>query len=377
MAGAILERELAATSRHGVEFAVANRTDDTEIRRLLRANPMAGSISVSLEREPDYFADANLLGEAKQTIVARENGRIVCVGSCTIRQRFINGKPRRVGYLGGLRLDQSHIGRFDILRRGYEFFRELQTAAPAELYFTSIASDNERARYFLERGLRGMPRYEFIGEFITLLLPTGGRPSCRTEPSLDRFSLNDLATRLNTHNSHFQFAPVWTGGELISLENLGLRASDFHVFHEDGSMSAGAALWNQQQFKQTVIRGYRQPLAFLRPAYNLSARLFGQPRLPAIGAGLSNAFVSHLFGNEQQSDKLIQLIYELRSSASQRAIELITLGFAANDPHLEVVCRQFRHRKYRSRIYTVCWPNIGESSDRLNGAILAPEVSLL
>jgi len=377
MAGAILERELTATSRHGVEFAVANRTDDAEIRRLLRANPMAGSISVSLEREPDYFADANLTGEAKQTIVARDNGRIVCVGSCTIRQRFVNGKPRRVGYLGSLRLDRSHAGRFDILRRGYEFFRELQTAAPAELYFTSIASDNERARNFLERGLRGMPRYEFIGEFVTLLLPNGGKLSSRTTPPSDRLSLGEIATRLNEHNSHFQFAPVWTADELASLETLGLRTGDYHVIRKEGSILAGAALWNQHQFKQTVIRGYRHPLAFLRSAYNLNARLFGQPELPAVGASLSSAFVSHLFGNEGQSDKLIQLISELRFIASRQGIQLVTFGFAENDPRLEAVCRQFRHRKYHSRIYTVRWPHVGEFSEELNGATLAPEVSLL
>src|SRR5215469_6102172 len=90
------------TARSGrVEFAVANEGDDAEIRRLLRENPMAGEISLSLEREPHYFADANVLGETKQTIIARESGRVVCVGSCTIRQRFINGAPCRVGYLGG------------------------------------------------------------------------------------------------------------------------------------------------------------------------------------------------------------------------------------------------------------------------------------
>lgn len=375
MAGAVLERELTRT--HNVEFTVANRSDDSAIRHLLRANPMAGSISVSLEREPDYFADAHSPGENKQTIIARKNGRVVCVGNCTIRQRFINGEPRRVGYLGGLRLDVSHAGRFDMVRRGYEFFQELQSAAPADFYFTSIASDNQRARNFLERGLRGMPRYEFIGEFVTILLPTGGKLPGEIESQSRAFSLTDIAAELNKHNASFQLAPVWTADELAGLEILGLRAGNFHIIRQDHSVVLGAALWDQRAFKQTVIRGYRQPLAFLRPAYNSSACLFGRPKLPAVGSGLSNAFVSHLFGKEGPSDTLVQLISELRSIATHRAIELLTLGFAANDPRLEVVCRRFRHRKYRSRIYIVRWPQIGGAADELTNAILLPEAALL
>src|SRR5437016_827244 len=153
MARAVLERELNATNGRCAQFAVATEADDAEIRRLLRENPMPGRISLSLEREPCYFAGARLPGEAKQTIIAREEGRIVCVGNCVIRERFVNGEPRRVGYLGGLRLDAQYAGRFDIVRRGYEFFHQLQAGAPADFYFTSIAADNERARTFLERGL--------------------------------------------------------------------------------------------------------------------------------------------------------------------------------------------------------------------------------
>src|SRR5262245_23014681 len=127
MARAVLERKLTATASGRLKFDIAGPADGGEIRRLLRENPMSGRISISLEREPDYFADAYLPGEAKQTVIARENGRAVCVGSCTVRQRFVNGEPARIGYLGGLRLDAPQAGRFDIVRRGYEFFRELQS----------------------------------------------------------------------------------------------------------------------------------------------------------------------------------------------------------------------------------------------------------
>src|ERR1700722_5671643 len=192
MAGTTLDRQLTTAGTARVPFAPPPPADDADIRCLLRENPMPGQITLTLEREPDYFADADLPGTVKQTIIANQGGRIVCIGSCAIRERFVNGHSRRVGYLGGLRLDARTAGRFDILRRGYEFFRELQVDRPADFYFTSIAADNAPARKFLERGLPGMPAYEFIGEFVTVLIPMKSRASDHTEPEADALDLGGL-----------------------------------------------------------------------------------------------------------------------------------------------------------------------------------------
>ena len=67
--GAVIESQLSASRPGRVQFDLANAEDDAGIRRLLRANPMPGTITISLEREPGYFADAALPGGGKQTIV--------------------------------------------------------------------------------------------------------------------------------------------------------------------------------------------------------------------------------------------------------------------------------------------------------------------
>lgn len=335
---------------------------------------MPGAISLSLEREPDYFADADQPGETKQTIVAHESGRIVCVGNCTTRLRFVNGQPRRVGYLGGLRLDATVAGRFDILRRGYEFFRELQTSAPADFYFSSIAADNHRARNVLERNVKGMPRYEFLGEFITLLIgapsPASARSRTQLRPADPVRRAPQLAPRLNDFNQHHQFAPHWTTAQLDSLVHLGLHIEDFLASTEpDGKLTA--AIWDQRSFKQTVIRSYAPWLVLLRPAINLAARFTGKPGLPAVGNALSHAFVSHLATAD------LNFLNRLRNRATERGIEWLTLGFAANDPRLQHIRQDLRCCEYRSRLYLVRWPGLGSAAAELDHRILAPEVALL
>ncbi|HXI72548.1 MAG TPA: hypothetical protein VNN22_19570 [Verrucomicrobiae bacterium] len=382
MAGTTLDRQLTTVHTGRLPFALATPADDADIRRLLRENPMPGQITLTLEREPDYFADADLPGTEKQTIIANEGGRMVCVGNCSIRERFVNGQPRRVGYLGGLRLDSRATGRFDILRRGYEFFRELQTDKPADYYFTSIAADNLPARKFLERGLPGMPAYEFAGEFVTLLIGTPGTvpARCGVDGKLTVPGVPDtgaLFANLHDVNRSFQFAPCWTTDEITALRPLGLRSEDFQIISTGRSVITCAALWDQRAFKQTVIRGYSPWLAMARPAVNFAARIIGKPRLPAAGSVLAHAFVSHLAVEPENPDALIALIAKLRMCAAGRRIGFLMLGLAANDPRLTLLRRKFNGREYRSRIYVVRWPGLGGSASELDGRCHGPEVALL
>jgi len=382
MARAVPERELMP-GLGGVRFDVAQKADDADIRRLLRENPMQGRIALSLERDPDYFKDACLPGETKLTIVAREKGRLVCVGACATRQRFVNGAVRRVGYLQGLRLDSTCAGRFDIVKRGYRFFQELQASAPADMYFTSIATDNLRARQLLEAGLSGMPCYEFLGEFVTLVLPVGRWSSNRSNDSASPDSvapappLEELADYLNENNAAYQFAPCSGADELAALECLGLTLKDFHFVRRGGRIKGCAALWDQRAFKQWVIRGYRPGLRRARPLLNLAARLYGGLQLPPVGTTLAQALVSHVAGDADDTDSLVEAIDQLGIAAMRGKIKFLALGFAANDPRLAVARRKFPCREYRSRLYAVRWEEMGGSAADLDPRVLQPELALL
>jgi hypothetical protein len=389
MAGTLSPSELTMNdvSSDRAKFSLATPADDAEIRRLLRENSMPGRITVALEREPDYFAqDRRQVGE-HQTIIVRQGARAIGFGTCSVRSRFVNGRPQRVGYLSGLRLDAQVAGRFDLLRRGYKLFRELRRPDGPGHYFTSIAADNHRALQFLERGLPGMPAYEFVSEFVTLLVRVPRRgfrgPNSRTPVSDRNFQANEcsasaeeLAAFLNEHNRQYQFTACWTADELTALRPLGLRLEDSRVIRDGARVIACAALWDQRSFKQVVVRGYAQPLAMLRPLINLSARLTGAPRLPAIGSVLAHAMVSPLAAQADRPELPGLLIEELVSVAGNRGLDFVTLGFAANDPRLAAVRSRFACREYRSRLYSVHWPETAGAAG-LDGRLPWPEVSLL
>ncbi|RLE19989.1 MAG: hypothetical protein DRJ61_09695 [Acidobacteria bacterium] len=362
-----------------LEFRPADEGDDEAIRRLLRENPMQGGIRLSFEREPSFFLDADMRGEARQTLVAREGAKLLAVGSCTVASCFVNGQVRRVAYLSALRLDRSHMGRADILLRGYRAFRELQRADPPDFFFTSISSDNDRARRFLERGLPGMPEYEFLGEYLTLLLPI---PRKR-RGSISRWTLSSMPPErflprlIDQYSRSFHFAPRISESLIAAQRKLGLDNGDFLVMEEKGVVTACAALWDQRCFKQSVVRGYSTRLRRIRPLLNLAAKFSGRPCLPPVGSVVSHASLSFAAMDPRDSQGFVECVEALRHLAAERGLDYLSLGLAAADPRVGVLRRRSRHREYRSRIYVVSWPEMGGSLSRLDDRLVCPELAWL
>ncbi|PWU09150.1 MAG: hypothetical protein C5B50_28065 [Verrucomicrobia bacterium] len=370
---------------------MARKEDDAAIRRLLRDNPMEGDIVLSFEREPDYFRGTPLPGSDDQTILAFEGNHVVCMGRCSTRTRYLNGRPRRVAYLSELRLDRRFAGRADIVRRGYQFFEQL--GGSADYYFTSIASDNERSIRLLERGLPGFPAYSVLGELKTVVIPVPSssagakRLHDRASHQLRRWSLrhttaaahepDHLAQFLNRAGERRQLASSWTGEELARLGEFGLDLADIHLVLEGDKIVGCVAIWDQRLFRQTVIRGYSRKLSLLRPWLNASARIFGFPRLPVPGSALAHAFLSPFAVCSEQPSIFVNLVQLCLACASSKDIEYVTLGLDAREPAFAAICKTFSCRVYSSRLYQVHWLRAKARPEPLDGRPLLPEIAFL
>jgi hypothetical protein len=385
MAGTIIESQLTAPASAVTRFALAAEGDDDAIRRLLRVNPMEGEIKLSFDREPNYFYSAQVAGAEDQTILCFQRARLVCMGRCSVRHRFVNSRIRRVGYLSDLRLDSSAQGRFDLLRRGYRFFHQLHLANPADFYFTSVSTDNFRSLRFLERGLSGMPVYQPLADFVTLLIavPSNARrlPTVKADGRSivtgSKENLSALVECLNSHAKQHNLTAVWNEEKVLSLEHHGLPLGDFRLLLDNGKITACAALWDQRGFRQMVIRGYSRRLALMRPWLNVVTGIFGAPQLPPVGSTLALGFLSPLVVWPDDNPALLSLIKSSLSLAVDRGLAYLTLGFAANDPRLKMVYSQFQCRQYKNRLFGVRWREADSIDITLNGHLLFPEIALL
>jgi radical SAM superfamily enzyme YgiQ (UPF0313 family) len=351
--------------------------EEGELRQLLRRAVLPGHVRVAFTREPNYFAGEQLAGASDHTVVARVNGAMVGVGRCSVHTLYRNGAPQRIGYLGELRVTEGTPGSVRILRDGFAALSEACANDPVDACFTSIATDNTRARRVLEHGARlGLPPYRSLAPLVTLVAPVArgagrGATDAASQPPVDH---EELTHFLATHAPRRQLTLSWDRTRWEALANHGIAAADLCVVRHEGAIVGAAAVWNQTSFRQTVIDGYTGVLRLTRPLVNAVSALVRRPGLPPAGSVLAQGV---LLGATVASDAhWPALWWRVHARAQQLGLSWLTIARDARDPELARLRPLLRAREYHTTLYDVRWPTHG-GGDGWDARVVAPEVGLL
>jgi hypothetical protein len=364
-----------------LHFEIAAEKHDAVIRRLLKSTPLEGDIKISLEREPSYFHGAKLLSQESRTLLAFCGTEPICMGSCGIQERFLNGKPCRMGYLGELRLQKRFQGRFDVLRRGYSHFAKTHELLPLDYYFTSISANNERSVRFLEKGLRGMPKYERLQKLKTLFIrvPVGYKIEDSSEGAgiiqCSQEHVSALVSFLNLYGARCQLAKVWTETELLKERGEGLTHKNYFLAQCKEGIIGCAFLWDQRKFKQLVVQGYSPRLRLIKPFYNLASIFTGAPRFPKIGHSISFGAVSLFSSAAMDLSSQTRLLESILAAAALSHLDHVALCLTEGDRLVNILRQRFAVREYDSILYSVRWP--GMEVIRLDGRPFHLDVAFL
>jgi hypothetical protein len=383
----------ARSAGAGVRFDLATPADDAEIRRLLRENPTPGRVGVSLEREPDAALAAKVEGDVHHTIVARApgDGRLIAMGSVSVREGYVNGEPTRVGYLGQLRLDRGVRPRASVVLAGFRRLRELHESLGVKLYLTSIATDNQPARRLLERGLTGMPTYRPVGTLVTSLFPPQVLPKPRPRRGAEATKdqgiwvdrVPDVLACLDRNGRRFQFAPVWRDADLIErIQSEDPNELELQAITRGGRVIGCIGTWDQSAYKQAVVRSYAPRLARWRGAINLFGRPFGVPHLPPVGSPLDLLYLSHLAVDDDDPAVFAALLrYGCspidRWTGAAEDSGYYVLGLDERHPLSRAIPRSARRHVYRTTLYAVHWEDGRAAAEALDGRPCHPEAALL
>lgn len=370
-----LKRDIAVGP---VVFGLAGPSDDADIRRLLREGASDGWIRLSLEREPDAFAEP-VASVRHGFIVARDRKTGEVAGICeqASRRAYVEGEAALLPYLGGLRIAPGFRNRIAILRGGFQAVRE-RLGDPAALPYalTSIAVDNNVALRVLGAGLPGMPTYRALEPFSTFAIRPSGKyrpdPRCEMATAAD---MPAIAVLLQRCYRRYQFAPEWTANVLATCR--GLIPEDFIVIRRGPGIAACLALWNQQSFRQTVVRGYASPLGSLRSVVNLAAPFTGMPLLPRDGEPLRQVFLSHLAIDDDAPGLFDAVATTAMAVAHARKFGVALLGLASRHPLAARMARQHRFREYRTLLHLVHWPDGDGAVAALSDRIPHVEIAVL
>ena len=369
-----------------LEFGIAQSGHEPALRSLLRNNPIPGWITLSYEREPDFFHATSIEGDKHNSIICidRNTQRLVGLSTYSVQKRFVNGNPRNIGYLGQLRVDAEYRNQIRPLKYGFDYFyRNAHSAGLSPYYLTSIITDNVRARRILTANLPGFPTYHEIDTYNTLAIPCKKYKLANNHPDIhvkkaDSQLLDAVVDCLNRNNRRYQFSSYWTRQDLLSGDRCrGLSLDDFFVAIRGEKVVACLACWDQSGFKQTIVRDYHKAIKYGRPFINSVSRALGYPALPRVGEEVKQVYVSHIAVDDEDTEIVIQLLKTVLHSATLRGHKLLLIGLSISNPMLSLIKKTFRHIVYTSQIYLVYWKDGKSSIDNIDNRVVHTDIALL
>lgn len=343
-----------------ITLKLAEQKDEAELRQLTADMPMPGLVQIAYKREPDFFKAQVVEGRGSQTLIGVDtrSGTIAGMGTRSVKRAYINGEESGVGYLSSLRVSKPYRKTIH-LARGYEFLRQLHQAGDADIYLSTMLGANTEAQK-LTRGRGRLPTYHDIGQYRTMAISLSqnayqSRAQGLNIRSADSSDLKMLVEFLNDQGKQRQFFPVYTEEDFFSDAGLlrRLLPEDILLAFNDRQLVGVMAAWDQRSFRQSVVTGYSQWMAFARPIYNLWASLTKLPPLPASGAVLNYGYLA-LLCIKDDSAAVCQALLGALMMRNRGRFSFIMAGLHERDPLLPVISR-LRHMNYPSRLYVVCW----------------------
>ena len=371
-----------APSRARFAITLAERGDDAELRALLRDNPMNGSMQVTFEREPDFFASCAIRGSFHQVGVGRdlESGRIVGLGTRSIADAFVNGRSVHFGWLSDLRLEPACRGG-TLVARGYRFLRQLHGDGRVELYGTVIFHDNQTALRTIAATRAGLPAYYDLG-----VIHCPGINLRRRKPTLTagcdivragRELLPEIVDCLNRNNARKQFAPVHDVESFIHGNRWkDFQPSDFFVALRNNHVVGVVGRWDQSAFKQTRVISYRKRLRWMVPAANAVQTLLGAPAFPEPGQYVPFFYMSFIAIDQDDVGVFRALLRQVYNDSVGSSFRYAMVGLHERDPLLAAM-KDYSLTPFAGRLFCVCFADGEHMYRTLDGRVPYVEAATL
>ena len=300
-----------AFERDTVVVRDARDADNEALVALAAACPMAGDITMCVDRAPNFFALSKLEGSQCKVGVAVAGAgpstslgmttAIIGCGMASERWSYVHGKETQTTYAGDLKVHPSYRGTpaaDGLVAYIVDCCRQFGGDDVPSLLTVLAGNTSMQQR---ERGPRGLPALCPVASLDVFAIPflwrreshVRGVQVCEAKHN----DIEEMAALWARIGPTRQFTPVLTAqafGEW--LENApGLTIDDYLVARSaDGRIAGFMALWDQCEFKQLRVLGYSRRLAAARFAVNAFAPLAGVTTLPASGAQLRSLSAVHV-----------------------------------------------------------------------------------
>ncbi len=313
--------------RERVEIREASGSDNEALLALTRATPMDGTISLRIDRDPDFFALLRLRGPSRVFVAARGREVVGCI-SAALRTVYVGGVPETIAYVGDMKVHPKFSGSRVAVRVIRALEADLRSNG-IDICFSVAAEGNLRAMPLFE-GRLGIPRWTTLGRFLVdefLPTPFQSRSKHYRIETAEPADLTAIAALLDRFHRSRQFAP-----QLAEMEIADAISAGTFVARQGRQIVATLNVSDMGPMKRNVLlaapRAMKGSLALLRLA---TAPLPGFI-VPRIGDALRLLSVRHAACDAGHQAALGALLRRARAEALRRRFTCLALGLHERDP---------------------------------------------
>lgn len=346
-------------------FEIADESHESGLREILRQTEMPGNISLSFRREPNFFI-AEKTGNISSDVVAvrdLDKNKLVGVGARSIRKNYIRGKASNIGYLSALRGLPEILGG-TLLVRGFRYLKNLHKKGEVPFYYTTILDENSWAKEMLTSKRCGLPVYEDQGILVTHMLPLYKRRwKQNNTPGLNivrvgrvPYLIRQVYEVVNEFNRYYDYSAVVSFDSLRSPEQFypGFSTENLFAVFRDGLITATLGVWDQSNFKQTVVTDYKGFLSYLAPLSRLGSKLGLMPELPKIGGSFPTLYACFVTLKQGYEADMAVLLSEVLRLYSNQGYYYLLAGSPKGSP-VEKIFESQESFRITSTLYRVYW----------------------
>lgn len=321
--------------------------DDSEaLLKLIEGDQSKGLIEMVYTRRPNPYCSYHFEDRHVKILLLKDQNNQVQAKVVIIRRDvYINGEEKTIGYVTGLRKTKVFI-RYNWLEAFSTYIK--QQCKDIDFYYFTVLEDNIKAMDVFNKNRNYLPKIKQIGNYSLYFIKTGLKVKTKQNYTFRQatFGDQDLITQfLNQEGSKYQLFPVIKN---IEEQFHDLKITDFYILENNDEVVTVGALWNQQAYKQYMIKNYHGYLKLISIFPSLPKRL-GLFKLPKIGTFANFATLSFLISKDNDFKEIDYFVKQI-SSLHQKKYDFI-VTFREDADQIGHVFQNIKHITYKSKLF--------------------------
>lgn len=325
---------------------LAEPKDGEKILEVLESSPAKGSIELLYTRRPDAYESYKKESNNSNVLVVKEDNEIIGTAAEIIRSAYIGGEKKTLGYVCGIKKNGNYQGN---VNWGKVIIRNL-VKDDIDCYFCSILDDNKSVQTMVEKKRRKTVNMNYIQGYTTYMLTPYFKFKVKDNGyefrQADKNDEQDIINFLNSEGSKKEFFPVFE--KINQFTNLNVE--DFYILKNKGEIIATAALWNQVEYRQYIVKRYSGVMKFAK-YLNPILKMLGYIKLPKENEVINFPMLS-FFITKDDNEEYYKAFLNNMNEIIKKSYGMFVIGTTkcsfAND-----IYKKLRSIHFDTRIYTI------------------------